>query len=186
MRKLNRRKFMQLAATAAVAPTIACTKAISQWRFLTLEEARTLEALCGQIVPTDQDPGATQAGVVNFIDRQLVGHLKRHQEDYREGLVGVDQTSQALHGRKFADLPVEKQLAVLAVLEKGEAAGEVWKKRSAKAFFDLVVNHTMQGFYGDPRHGGNRDGVSWKMLGVPYPPIRGRQQYDLTKPGKSG
>jgi gluconate 2-dehydrogenase gamma chain len=34
----------------------------------------------------------------------------------------------------------------------------------------------MQGFYGDPRHGGNREGVSWKMLGLPYPPIRGRQQ----------
>ena len=123
--------------------------------------------------------------MVNFIDRQLVGHLKRHQRAYRAGLIGVDQTSQALHGRKFADLPVEKQLAVLTALEKGEAAGEVWKQRSDKAFFDLVVNHTMQGFYGDPRHGGNRDGVSWKMLDLPYPPIRGRLQYDLTKPGKS-
>jgi gluconate 2-dehydrogenase gamma chain len=176
---------MQLAATAAVAPTISCTKTISPWRSLTVEEARTLEAICEQIVPADQDPGAAKAGVVNFIDRQLVGHLKRHQKAYREGLVGVDQTSQALHGRKFADLPVEKQLAVLTALEKGEAAGDIWKRRSAKAFFDLVVNHTMQGFYGDPRHGGNRDGVSWKMLDVPYPPIRGRQQYDLTKPGKS-
>lgn len=185
MRKLNRRKFMQLAATAAVTPTIACTKAISPWRFLTIEEAKTLEAICEQIVPADKDPGAAQAGVVNFIDRQLVGHLKRHQKAYREGLAGVDQTSQALHGRKFADLPAANQLAVLVALEKGEAAGEVWKQRSAKAFFDLVVNHTMQGFYGDPRHGGNRNGVSWKMLGVPYPPIRGRLQYDLTKPGKS-
>jgi gluconate 2-dehydrogenase gamma chain len=186
MRKLNRRKFIQLAAsTAAIAPTLSCTKTISPWRFLTLEEAKTLEALCGQIVPADQDPGAVQAGVVNFIDRQLVGHLKRHQKAYREGLVGVDQTSQALHGRKFADLPSEKQLAVLTALEKGQAPGEIWKQRSANAFFDLLVNHTMQGFYGDPRHGGNRDGVSWKMLDLPYPPIRGRQQYDLTKPEKS-
>jgi len=35
-------------------------------------------------------------------------------------------------------------------------------------------DHTMMGFYGDPRHGGNKDRVSWKMLGVPDPPIRGR------------
>jgi len=30
------------------------------------------------------------------------------------------------------------------------------------------------GFYGDPRHGGNKDRVSWRMLGVADPPIRGR------------
>jgi len=44
-----------------------------------------------------------------------------------------------------------------------------------------VVSHTMQGYYGDPRHGGNRDAVSWTMLGVPASPIRGRAKYDLSK-----
>ena len=33
---------------------------------------------------------------------------------------------------------------------------------------------TRQGFYGDPRHGGNRDAASWKMLALPFPPVRGR------------
>ena len=42
----------------------------------------------------------------------------------------------------------------------------------------------MQGFYGDPRHGGNRDRVSWKMVGLPYPPLRGRLRNDLTGPAK--
>jgi hypothetical protein len=32
----------------------------------------------------------------------------------------------------------------------------------------------MMGFYGDPRHGGNKDRVAWRMLGVPDPPVRGR------------
>ena len=36
-------------------------------------------------------------------------------------------------------------------------------------FFDLLLTHTRQGFYGDPRHGGNRDLVSWKMVGLPFP-----------------
>ena len=160
----------------------SCSRATSPWRLLTQDEARTLEAVCGHIVPTDQDPGAKEAEVVNYIDRQLLGHLKRHQKAYREGLIGVDQTSQALNGMRFAELPPEKQLVVLAALEKNEAPGDVWKRRSPKVFFDLVVNHTMQGYYGDPRHGGNREGVSWKMLGLPYPPIRGRQQYDLARP----
>jgi gluconate 2-dehydrogenase gamma chain len=40
-----------------------------------------------------------------------------------------------------------------------------------------VRAHTMQGFYGDPRHGGNRDRASWKMVGLSYPPIRGQEKY---------
>ena len=40
---------------------------------------------------------------------------------------------------------------------------------------DLVLNHARQGFYGDPRHGGNRAMASWKMVGLPFPPVRGRQ-----------
>ena len=48
-------------------------------------------------------------------------------------------------------------------------------EQKAKAFFDLVLAHTMQGFYGDPRHGGNREAVSWKMLALPFPPVRGRR-----------
>ena len=182
-RKLSRRKFIQIAVSAAAAaPAISCSKATSPWRFLTVEEAETLEAVCGQIVPADQDPGAAEAGVVNFVDRQLVGHLKRHQKAYREGLAGIDQSSLALYGSKFRELPPDKRIALLQALAKGKAPGEIWKRRSAKAFFDLLVNHTMQGFYGDPRHGGNREAVSWKMLELPYPPVRGRLQYDLTKP----
>jgi gluconate 2-dehydrogenase gamma chain len=182
-RKLSRRKFIQIAVSAAAAaPAISCSKATSPWRFLTVEEAETLEAVCGQIVPADRDPGAAEAGAVNFIDRQLVGHLKRHQKAYREGLAGIDQSSLALYGSKFRELPPDKRIALLQALAKGKAPGEIWKRRSAKAFFDLLVNHTMQGFYGDPRHGGNREAVSWKMLELPYPPVRGRLQYDLTKP----
>jgi gluconate 2-dehydrogenase gamma chain len=29
----------------------------------------------------------------------------------------------------------------------------------------MLVNHTMEGFYSDPGNGGNRDAVSWKMIG---------------------
>ncbi len=68
------------------------------------------------------------------------------------------------------------------VWKMGKAPGALWKQLSSAEFFGYVVDHTMQGFYGDPRHGGNRDGVSWKMLNLPYPPIRGRLRTDLAKP----
>jgi len=151
------------------------------WRFFTVEEARTVEAMCEQIIPADHDPGAAWAGVVRFIDRQLAGFLKAHRKTYRQGIAALDKTSRLLHGAPFAALPAGKQGAILTALEKNKVPGEAWQGASAKAFFDLVVAHTMQGFYGDPRHGGNRDRVSWQMLGVPSTPVRGRSHYDLRK-----
>jgi gluconate 2-dehydrogenase gamma chain len=79
----------------------------------------------------------------------------------------VDDTSRRRFGKSFVDLAPGQQADVLAEVEK-----------NARAFFQLILAHTQQGFYGDPRHGGNRQRVSWKMVGLSYPPIRGRQQYD--------
>lgn len=156
---LRRRKFLQIGATAAAAgPIISCTANKSPWRFFTVEEARILEAMVDRIVPADQDPGAAWAGVVLFIDRQLMGFHKPHQPAYRKGLAEV--------GKGFADLTPEQRDAALSAMDQ--------KGAPLKPFFDLVVQHTMQGFYGTPRHGGNRDAVSWRMLGVPVPPVRGR------------
>jgi hypothetical protein len=47
----------------------------------------------------------------------------------------------------------------------------------------MVITHTMQGFYGDARHDGNRDAVSWRMLGIPIIPIRGRDHYEFPRKG---
>jgi gluconate 2-dehydrogenase gamma chain len=183
-RNLRRRKFLQLGATAAVAGGAAsCSRDRSSFRFLSPDEARTLEAVCEQIVPADQDPGARIAGVICFIDLQLMGVYKSFQTAYRQGLAGVDQSSQALYGAPFAGLPFERQTAVLTAMEKSKAPGEIWKQTPSRGFFDMVIAHSMQGFYGSARHGGNRGQVSWRMLGVPYPPVRGRHHYDFTSKG---
>jgi len=157
--RTDRREF--LAAVAAT--TVACGGHQSPWRFFTLAEARTLEAVCARIVPADQDPGAREAGVLVFLDRQLSGFYKSLQKTYREGIAAVDRAASDRFGAPFANLGVPQQTAVLEEMEKNHVP-----------FFDLLVSHTMQGYYGSPRHGGNRDAVSWKMLGVPYPPVRGR------------
>jgi len=140
-----------------------------------------LAAICDQIIPLDQDPGAAWAGVVNYIDRQLCGPFKHLRQTYRQGIAAVDASGRALYGASFVDLTSARQVELLTRMEQGQAPHEVWKELSSAEFFGVVVEHTMQGFYGDPRHGGNRDAASWRMLGVPYPPIRGRLKYDLTE-----
>ena len=173
--RLSRRKFIQVTAVATAAgPMVACLSSSSPWRYLTEDEGRTLEAICERIIPSDQDPGAGWAGVVVFIDRQLVGPYRRLRKIYQWGLAGVNGTSFAKYGKPFVALAAGQQDALLASMDKGEARGDSWKNVSAKAFFELLVSHTKQGFYGDPRHGGNRERVSWKMLRLPYPPVRGR------------
>jgi gluconate 2-dehydrogenase gamma chain len=151
------------AAATLGGTAVSCSSSGGRWRFFTPAEALTIEAICEQIIPRDQDAGARDAGVVHYIDIQLTRHFKPHQVTYRQGLATVDSISQARQGRHFVSLAFAEQTGVLRDVQK-----------YAKAFFDLIVSHTMQGFYGDPRHGGNRDAVSYKMLALPTPPVRGR------------
>jgi len=167
---VKRRRFLELGLTAGAAGSlISCgrTGGGAYWRFFTAAEARTLDAICEQIIPKDDFPGASEAGVVRFIDLQLTRPYKKHRDAYRKGIAGVDAASRERFQKPFADLPPDQQEEVLREIQ--EKDGE---------FFALIRAHTMQGYYGDPRHGGNRDEVSWKMLGLPSPPVRGRVPYE--------
>src|SRR5579871_349110 len=168
-RSIRRRTLLAVGAASAV----ACGSRRRFCRFFSDEEARTVEALCAQVIPEDQDAGAVTAGVVNFLDKQLAGFYKPLQKVYRRGIAEIDHRCIAFGGKKFADLPASAQIDLLHQIEKDP---------DLLPFFNLLVDHVMQGFYGDPRHGGNRDRVSWKMLGVAYPPVRGRSRYDLADP----
>jgi len=166
---------MQLAAGAVVAgASISCGRVVSPWRSLSPDEADTLASVCGQIIPEDQDPGAVSAGVVNYIDVQLAGRFNRMKKVYRQGLAELNQRSFERYGQKFSGLTDPQQAEFLTAIDKGQDL----KGSSLPKFFRIVVDHTMQGFYGDPRHGGNRNRASWVMLRLPYPPIRGRYRED--------
>lgn len=170
---MRRRSFL---AAGIAGSTAACSRRSSSWRFFSVEEARTVEAICAQIIPEDQDPGATTAGVIHFLDKQLSGFYRPLRKTYRAGIAAIDRKSFEFAGKNFADLPSGSQVDLLKRIERDP---------DQKPFFSLLIEHSMQGFYGDPRHGGNRDRASWKMLGVPYPPVRGRLRYDFTDPAKS-
>ena len=136
-----------------------------------------LDAVCAQIIPTDQDPGAREAGCVAYIDRQLAGAHQRFADRYRSGLASLAATCQALHERSFEELSSAEQIKLLEKMEAGQSPKEHWKTVSSGEFFQLVCDHTMQGFYGSPRHGGNKDYVSYRMLGLDYPNIIGQNRY---------
>jgi gluconate 2-dehydrogenase gamma chain len=84
--------------------------------------------------------------------------------------------SRIAFGNAFADAASAQQMQIVTSLEKAN-----------RGFFEMLRQHTMEGYYGSPRHGGNRDAVSWRMLGLDEPPLRGRAQYDLrsTAPSRS-
>ena len=165
---IRRRTFLGGGLAAAGGAAVSCARGGRgpSLRFLTAEEARTGEAIGAQIIPADQDAGAREARVVDYIDIQLPRHFRKHQSAYRQGLAGIDAVSRKRFGKRFVELPSAQQVEVLQDAEE-----------NSPAFFGLILAHTRQGYYGDPRHGGNRDRVSWKMLGLPFPPVRGRRHY---------
>lgn len=150
------------------------------YRFLTPLEVETLGAWVDTLIPPDEDPGARDAGVVRFIDLQLTRWFRRHQAEYRDALARIDRWSRALHKRRFARLTADQREEMLARMEQGQAGREHFPG-GGKGAFELVLAHAMQGFYGNPRHGGNRGYASWKMIGVPPMPVRGREHYEAAQ-----
>jgi gluconate 2-dehydrogenase gamma chain len=148
-----------------------------RYRFFTDAEAALLIDICEQIIPRDDVAGATDTGAIDFIDRQLGGAYGRHRQAYRGGLESFGRTCVQAHGAPFQDLPRDKKIAALRSIERGEAPAALWGEPSQRDFFSMVLAHTMQGFYGSPRHGGNRGYASYRMLGLDYPQLVGQNRY---------
>ncbi len=185
--------------------------------YFTTFQAEIVNAAAGRIIPTDANgPGAIEAGVVYFIDRQLsasyglAGRRYEHgpyaigtptqgdqsgmdmRDRYRLGLQGMQDYAQQLYQTGFAQLSADQQDRVLTDMQVGipttfdgssiqaattQPAGsgtEALQQMApgapgigASAFFNLLLAHTIAGFFADPVYGGNRDMVGWKLIGFP-------------------
>ena len=157
----------------------ACTSRImeeSDYRFFTKEEARCVIAFCEQLIPADEQfGGATDAGVIIYIDRQLAGYLSDHAPAYRENLSKLQNHCKVKFGNVFQDLSSSEQIKVMEKMEANEIGDRTWKNTAG--FFRLILSHTMQGFYGSPIHGGNREYLSYNMLELEYPLNIGQNRY---------
>jgi gluconate 2-dehydrogenase gamma chain len=113
-------------------------------RFFTADEYALVELLAALIIPTDDTPGAIDAGVAEFIDT-MAAHDPALQPRLRRGLAWLQSRAQILHGRLFDALTDAEQVAMLEALahadkhRRGEEEG--------RRFFTLLREYTVMGFY---------------------------------------
>lgn len=179
MTKLNRRDFIRSAGLAfgSVLFFPSCLKQPSTYLFFSPEEALCIIAVSEQIIPKDESPGATNAGVIHYIDRQLSGIFHYDQETYRNGIKNLQAYSTKKHSKLFETLPFDEQTQLLLKLEANQLNETEWPQGKPSDFFNLVRGHTMQGFYGSPIHGGNKNFMSFEMLKIDYPLVIGQNRY---------
>ena len=132
-------------------------------------EWRTVEAITGRIIPADHEPGAIEANCVNFIDKALLREDADLRPIYDAGLPGVDAVSEKMFGSPFIKLNSDQQDLVLIALESGEADGWPGDEVTPDDFFETLRAHTIIAFLADPKYGGNRDYIGWKVVGYPGP-----------------
>jgi len=130
---------------------------------ITERQLGTLRATADRIIPPDETCGAAEAGAAEFILGLLGGDWSSEQATYLEGLDGIDREAEACHGRAFTALTAGEQDAMLKAIEEDDLK-TAWTI-SSRRFFQMLVEHVLEGFYADPGNGGNRDAVSWKMIG---------------------
>lgn len=132
--------------------------------FFSGADAETIEAVTARIFPRDElGPGAREAGVTIYLDRALAGPYAHLADTYRQGLAGLNAASQVLGRAPFVALQEIEQDAILYGIEQGDLRSFGLEP----AFMALLIQHTREGMFCDPAHGGNRDLVGWKLMGYP-------------------
>ncbi|MDE0608661.1 MAG: gluconate 2-dehydrogenase subunit 3 family protein [Anaerolineaceae bacterium] len=126
-------------------------------------QLQTLHAAIDRIIPEDDFPGGVEAGVADYLLRQLGRDLAHLAQDYPRFCDALEAEAQAAHGQAFAALEDGQQDDMLTRVEQGEVQAD-WPLDPA-AFFAEFIEHCAEGFYSDPGNGGNRDGVAWRMIG---------------------
>ena len=211
MEKINRRSFLKAAGAAAVSASAVAEAHAAKtknetshhaaangpqasqnnpqnYTFFNTEEAAFIESAIDRLIPSDDvGPGAIDAGVQFFLDKQLGGAWGAGERLYRSGpwkegaptqgyqlpytpaelfktaLRGIKQDL-ATRNTTFSMLKPEEQDAYLSALENGEVKID---SVPSKVFFESLWSLTLEGYFSDPVYGGNKDMVAWRMIGFP-------------------
>jgi gluconate 2-dehydrogenase gamma chain len=153
--------------SAAIVPVTGITAAAQPAASaLSAPQLKLLEAFVDRLIPKDElGPGAAEAGAANYINRCLADYLAGEKAAFIEGLDATDAFARRTHDRPFADLPPDKQDAVLTAMDENTAAGFP----NARAFFARVRRLTLEGMFGDPYYGGNKNFAGWDLIRYPGP-----------------
>jgi len=159
--------------------------------FFTPAEVAFIEAAVGRLIPNDPvGPGAVEANVPFFLDRQLAGKFGQGDhyylggpwpkgtpeqgyqtrftpaQLYRAAIAAIDKYASAnFNGTSFSKLSSDDQDKVLKGLESGAITLE--DSVDSKTFFAMFLQNTKEGYFSDPIYGGNKDMGAWKMIGFP-------------------
>lgn len=156
-------------------------------QFFSDDERAFVTAAVDRLIPADDFPSASQAGVVVFLESQLLGAYGRgdiyylqgpfqrgeatqgYQEEapailYKQAIADIEAWLAKSRNKHFAELSEAEQTDVLTELSEGKIELD---HADAKTFFDTFWEDTQLGFFGDPLYGGNRDMASWRMIGFP-------------------
>jgi gluconate 2-dehydrogenase gamma chain len=146
--------WAETAQAAHQAQAAAQRAAEPAFSFLTPPEAADIEAVSAQIIPTDDAPGAREAGVVYFIDRALATHLSQLGSDYRAEVKAFQDAFRAQHPgvASFASLASGPQVEYLKTVDQTR-------------FFDTTRLLTILGMFSMAKYGGNRNDVGWTLIG---------------------
>jgi gluconate 2-dehydrogenase gamma chain len=142
-------------------------------------EGADFDAFAARIVPTDDTPGAREAGSVYFADQALADVLADLLPIVRGGLAALDERVREAFpdAGAFADLPEVRQDEIVTAVEAEDPG-----------FFFFARTLVLIGFVGNPEYGGNRDKVGWGLLGFEdayvYEPPFG--YYDRNEHGEVG
>ncbi|WP_434640632.1 gluconate 2-dehydrogenase subunit 3 family protein [Klebsiella sp. I138] len=170
----------------------ATSVAASDWKpqFFNDREWSFVNAAVARLIPADElGPGAREAGVPEFIDRQMntpyaTGAIWYMQgpfnpdvpkemgyqlplvpkQIYNLGIADADEWCQGEYHKPFAELTPEQQDAALGQFEAGSAD---FKQLPSTLFFSYLLQNTREGFFSDPIHGGNKGMVGWTLINFP-------------------
>ena len=153
--------------SAAIVPVAALTAtAQTPASALSDMQLRLLAAFTDRIIPKDDlGPSASESGVPEYINRALGDYLAGEKPAFIEGLEMTDAFARRSQTRPFIELPSDKQDAVLTAMESGNAEGFA----NARAFFNRARRLTMEGMFGDPYYGGNKNFAGWDLIRYPGP-----------------
>jgi gluconate 2-dehydrogenase gamma chain len=157
--------------------------------YFNAEEADFITAAIDILIPADQlSPSASQCGVLQYIDRQLMGGFGSATRSYMEGpwypglpsqgyqkplapkeiyriaMAEMNQYCEKKYKQPFHLLKLADQEKIMADLSNNKIR---LPSDLQKDFYDLLYKNTMEGFFADPIYLGNKGKASWKMIGYP-------------------
>jgi gluconate 2-dehydrogenase gamma chain len=194
--KMRRRDFLVISATSVggllvysldrqltrVAAQNAAPSIRVPLRFFTRPEALLIASVASRIIPSDDSgPGANEAGVVIYIDRQLAGPWGRDRHRYTQPPFDENAAPEFGYQGKASPREIYREaLKDLAGFDHLPPAGQDQKLKQVETtrFFELIRRNTIEGMFCDPIHGGNADMLGWQMIGFPGPQMSWTAEVD--------